>query len=65
MLLRLTGGYPLSPEIEVLWCTVTERDDPAAVGSITLYEFSRHRLVGRLDSEFTGVIVEEAGVAFT
>ena len=54
-----------TPETQTLWRTVTERDDPAAVSSITLYELSRHGLVGRLNSEFTAAIVGEAGVAFT
>jgi predicted nucleic acid-binding protein len=52
-------------ETQTLWRTVTERDDPAAVSSITLYELTRHGLVGRLDSEFTEAILEGAGVAFT
>jgi len=54
-----------TPETQALWRTVTERDDPTAVSSITLYELSRHGLVGRLDSEFTTAIVAEAGIAFT
>ncbi|WP_263841217.1 type II toxin-antitoxin system VapC family toxin [Salinibacter sp.] len=54
-----------TPETQALWRTVTERDDQAAVSSITLYELSRHGLVGRLDSEFTAAIVGEVGVAFT
>lgn len=48
-----------------LWRAVTKQDDPAAVSSITLYELSRHGLVGRLDSAFIGAIVEGAGGAFT
>lgn len=52
-------------ETQTLWRTVTERDDPAAVSSITLYELTRHGLVGRLDSEFTEAILEGAGIAFT
>jgi predicted nucleic acid-binding protein len=47
-----------------LWRTVTERDDPAAVSSLTLYELSRHGLMGRLDRDFTEAVVERAGVAF-
>lgn len=54
-----------TPKTQTLWRTVTERGDPAAVSSITLFELSRHGLVGRLDSEFTGAIVERAGIAFT
>ncbi len=49
---------------EDLWRTVTERDTPAAVSSITLYEVSRHGLVGRLDRPFAEAVVERAGVAF-
>lgn len=54
-----------SSETQTLWRTVTKRDDPAAVSSITLFELTRHGLVGRLDSEFTGAVVDGAGVAFT
>ncbi|MCS3632199.1 putative nucleic acid-binding protein [Salinibacter ruber] len=44
--------------------TVTERDDPAAVSAFTLYELSRHGLVGRLDHEYAAAVIERAGVAF-
>jgi len=53
-----------SAEARTLWRTVTQRDDPAAVSSITLYELSRHGLMGRLDQEFTAAVAERAGVAF-
>lgn len=49
---------------EELWRTVTERDDPAAVSTITLFELSRPGLVGRLDHEYTAAVIERAGVAF-
>ena len=47
-----------------LWRTVAERDDPAAVSSITLYELTRHGLVGRIDRAFAEAVVERADVAF-
>jgi predicted nucleic acid-binding protein len=50
---------------QTLWRTVTKRDDPAAVSSITLFELTRHGLVGRLNSEFTGAVVDGDGVTFT
>lgn len=50
--------------VQNLWRSVTERDVPAAVSSVTLFEVSRHGLVGRLDPEFTDAVVERAGVAF-
>jgi len=52
-------------DTQTLWRTVTKRDDPAAFSSVTLYELTRHGLVGRLDSEFIGAIVGGARVAFT
>ena len=47
-----------------LWRSVTERDAPAAVSSVTLFELTRHGLVGRLDPEYTDAVVERAGVAY-
>lgn len=53
-----------TPDAQDLWGSVMERDVPAAVSSITLFELARHGLVGRLDPEFTGAVVQRAGVAF-
>jgi len=51
-------------DVQDLWRSVMERDVPAAVSSVTLFELTRHGLLGRLDPEFTTAVVERAGVAF-
>jgi len=53
-----------TPDVQDRWRVVTERDAPAAVSSVTLFELRRHGLVGRLDPEFTDAVVERTGVAF-
>ena len=50
--------------VQDLWRSVMERDVPAAVSSVTLFELTRHGLLRRLDPEFTTAVVERAGVAF-
>jgi predicted nucleic acid-binding protein len=51
-------------DVQDLWRSVMERDVPAAVSSVTLFELTRHGLLRRLDPEFTTAVVERAGVAF-
>lgn len=51
-------------DVQDLWRSVTERDVPAAVSSVTLFEMARHGRVGRLDPEFADAVVERARVAF-
>ncbi len=51
-------------DVQDLWRSVTKRDVPAAVSSVTLFELTRHGLVGRLDPDFADAVVERAGVAF-
>ena len=51
-------------DVQDLWRSVMERDVPAAVSSVTLFELTRHGLLGRLDPEFTTAVMERAGVAF-
>ena len=50
--------------VQDVWRSVMERDVPAAVSSVTLFELTRRGLSGRLDPEFTTAVVERAGVAF-
>lgn len=52
------------PEVRDRWRSVTERDAPAAVSSVTLFELERHGHARRLDPEFTDAVVERTGVAF-
>jgi len=47
-----------------LWRAITAHDEPAAVSSITLFELTRHGLVGRLAPSFTETIVGQANVAY-
>jgi predicted nucleic acid-binding protein len=49
---------------ESLWRAITEHDEPAAVSSVTLFELTRHGLVGRLPASFAETVVERAGVAY-
>ena len=51
-------------DVQDLWRSVMERDVPAAVSSVTLFELTRHGLLRRLDPEFTTAVMERAGVAF-
>lgn len=46
------------------WKSVTEGGYSAAVSSVTLFELSRHGLVGRLDRTFAETVVQRAGKAF-
>jgi len=46
------------------WISMTEGDDAAAVSSLTLFELSRHGLVGRIDRAFAETVVQRAGKAF-
>ncbi len=47
------------------WRAITRDDEQAAVSSITLFEMSRHALVGRLDRSFVDTVVQRAGDAYT
>ena len=47
-----------------LWRAITQHDEPAAVSSVSLFELTRHGLVGRLDPSFTETILEQADVAY-
>jgi predicted nucleic acid-binding protein len=47
-----------------LWRAITEHDEPAAVSSVTLFELTRHGLVGRLPLSFAETVVEQADVAY-
>jgi len=47
-----------------LWRAITEHDEPAAVSSVTLFEITRHGLVGRLAPSFTETVVGQANVAY-
>jgi predicted nucleic acid-binding protein len=49
---------------QALWRAITEHDEPAAVSSVTLFELTRHGLVGRLAPSFTETIVGQAHVAY-
>jgi predicted nucleic acid-binding protein len=49
---------------QALWRAITEHDEPAAVSSVTLFECTRHGLVGRLPPSFTETIVGQADVAY-
>ncbi len=51
-------------EVPTLWASILERDVSVAVSSVTLFELSRHGLVGRIDQEFAETVVRSAGVAF-
>jgi len=47
-----------------MWRDITERDAPAAVSTVSLFELSRHGLKGHLDPSFTESVVEQADVAY-
>jgi hypothetical protein len=53
-----------SDRAQALWRAITEPDEPAAVSSVTLFELTRHGLVGRLAPSFAETIVGQAHVAY-